>query len=248
MKYAALRRGARPAGWTRRWPVTAPVDYPAGYVGAARAARAAAAFFYLNRGARRAKCLLSHVRPGWTSAGWVTRVWYVDRRRRRRPLRRRRRVRRRRRRWWRRRRPAWSVATRRTRWLRRTGRVARLVGLDHHWSVGRWVWARIPRWNLGNVDTLAAYVGYRLRGRHARRIRGVVLPVLRLSQQMRGVSGARIRCAGRFTRRQRADRAIHRWGRVGRADRTARVEDRGVSAAFRFGAVGVTLTVAYRRG
>ena len=239
MRYAALRRGTRPGGWSRRWPVTAPLDYPGGYVGAARAARAAAAYFYLNRGVRRSKCLLSHVRPGWSPAGWITRVWYVDARRRTRPVRRRRRRRHRRvrpRRPWRRGRPAWAARTRRITWL------------AGEWRLGGWIWVRLPALRVGNADTLAAHVGYRLRGRHARRIRGVALPVLRLTQRMPGVVGARVRCAGRFTRRQRADRAIHRWGRVGRADRTARVEDRGVTAALRFGAVGVTVTVAYRGG
>jgi hypothetical protein len=251
VRYAALRRGSRPGGWTHRWPVTRPGDYPAGYVGAARAAARAAGYFYLNRGWRRSGCLLSHLRAGWTPTGWVVRVWYLDRRRKSRPLRRRRRprrVRRRPRRRWRGRRPRWAVRTRRTGWIRRHRRTAWPATLAGVTPPDRWIWVRLRGVRLGNADTIAAHVGYRLRGRHARRIRGVALPILRLTQKIPGVVGARVRCAGRFTRRQRADRAVHRWGRVGRADRTVRVEDRGVSTALRFGRVGVTVTVAYAGG
>jgi ribosomal protein S3 len=62
---------------------------------------------------------------------------------------------------------------------------------------------------------------------------------------MPGVVGARVRCHGRFTRRQRADRATHKWGRLGRTHLGARVEDARTGAALRFGAVGVTLLVNY---
>jgi ribosomal protein S3 len=86
---------------------------------------------------------------------------------------------------------------------------------------------------------------YRLRGRFERRTKSVALPLLRLTQKMPGVVGARVRCHGRFTRRQRADRATHKWGRLGRTHLGARVEDARTGAALRFGAVGVTLLVNY---
>ena len=57
-----------------------------------------------------------------------------------------------------------------------------------------------------------------------------------------------LRCAGRFTRRQRADRAAYRWGRLGRGDPATRVEEAFFTVPLRFGAVGVTLLVSYAPG
>jgi ribosomal protein S3 len=107
------------------------------------------------------------------------------------------------------------------------------------------VWVRLPGLFEGNLDTLVAHLVYRLRGRFERRTKSVALPVLRLTQKMPGVVGARVRCHGRFTRRQRADRSVHKWGRLGRTHRAARVEDARAGVALRFGAVGVTVLVNY---
>jgi hypothetical protein len=226
VKYAALRRASRPGGFTRRWPVTAPRDYPGGHVGSARVVRAAAAYFYLNRGWSRARHLLSHLRVTWGSAGWVVRVFYVDARRRR-PRR---------------------VGRGRSGWVRSRGAAPYLAGVATRWARSRpagWVWCRLPGLFEGNLDTLVAHLVYRLRGRFERRTKSVALPLLRLTQKMPGVVGARVRCHGRFTRRQRADRSTHKWGRLGRTHLGARVEDARATTALRFGAVGVTLLVNY---
>jgi ribosomal protein S3 len=104
---------------------------------------------------------------------------------------------------------------------------------------------RLPGLFEGNLDTLVAHLVYRLAGRYERRTKSVALPVLRLTQKMPGVVGASVRCHGRFTRRQRADAAVHAWGRLGRGDRSARVVDARTGVALRFGAVGVTVVVNY---
>lgn len=228
MRYARLRRAARPVGFTRRWPAAGVrLDYPAGHVGAARAAAAAAGYFYLNRGWRRTRNLFSHVRPVWTPAGWRTNVFYVDRRRAR---------------------PVRGGRPGRAAHLGAHPAAGYLTGVARRWGDPRgttWVWCRLPTLVVGTLDTLVAHLGYRLRGRAERRVKQVALPLLGLTQRLPGAVGGAVRCHGRFTRRQRADRAVHSWGVLHRTARTARVADTAAAVTLRFGAVGVTLLVNY---
>ena len=113
---------------------------------------------------------------------------------------------------------------------------------------GRWVWCVLPNLFYAGVAPLMADLAYRLQGRGERRLRGVALPLLNLTRRLPGVTGAAVRCHGRFVRRQRADHQTYRWGTLHRTNLAVTVDQGFATAALRFGAVGVTLTVGFGPG
>jgi len=113
---------------------------------------------------------------------------------------------------------------------------------------GRWVWCILPNLFYAGLAPLMADLAYRLQGRGERRLRGVALPLLNLTRQLPGVTGAAVRCHGRFVRRQRADHQTYRWGTLHRTNLAVAVDQGFATAALRFGAVGVTLTVGFGSG
>lgn len=113
---------------------------------------------------------------------------------------------------------------------------------------GRWVWCVLPNLFYAGVAPLMADLAYRLQGRGERRLRGVAIPLLNLTRQLPGVTGAAVRCHGRFVRRQRADHQTYRWGTLHRTNLAMAVDQGFATAALRFGAVGVTLTVGFGPG
>ena len=261
MKHLSLRR----ARWTTPgviFPVggssTWRVDYPVGYTRGELAAAAVGGYFFLNPGWRRSGFLFSHVRVTWTPQGWTSRVYFVGRPRRGRPPRGWRR-------WLRPSRPprgvfrvgSFSRGVEQTRvappgvprWgrvvLARGGRSAPWGETARVWRATRWVWSRIPHLRVGTLETLMNHLSYRIRGRFERRIRGVALPLLGLTRRIPTAVGAHLRCSGRFTRRPRGETQNFTWGVLRRGTPSTRVEQSFLTVPLRFGAVGVTLTVAY---
>jgi len=201
--------------------VTAHPDHPVGFRSGWDRLHRGVNYF---GGPRRGRYLFSHVRPGW-SGGWSLPCWYVDRRRRR-PRRGRNRLVR----------------------VVRAGRGYALGGGARVWGIPLgtvWVWTRLPGVFQGNLETLLSHVGYRLAGRGERRVKQVVLPLLGLTRRTPGVVGASVRVAGRFGRRQRADRARYSWGRPGRTHLGTFLADGTSEATLRFGRVGLKLAVNY---
>lgn len=212
----------------------------------------------------RSRKVYSHTTVVW-SHGWMVNVYVVARPRWGRPrtwrLRPRRRPRRRltpRCTWWRRRPrvPRTGVAPglwnrlvlafhKRRRYL--------TVGAAQWWStemtrqVGHpvgWRWIRL-RPHTGGATTLLAVVRYNLRGRGFRGAAGVIRPLVRAAARTGRVLGGSIRCAGRFTRKQRADYKVHRWGHLLRSGVGAHVEEARLVLPLKFGAVAVTLTLRF---
>lgn len=223
------------------------VDYPGGYARGTAAAAAVGGYFFLNPGWKKSGFLFSHARVTWTPRGWTSRVYFVGRPRRRRPPRGWRR-------WVRPRpphrgRPPRGGRRSPPRWGRtifaRGGRWAPWGETTRVWRATRWVWCRIPTLRVGTLDTLMNHLSYRIRGHSERRIRGVALPLLGVTRRVLGAVGAHLRCSGRFTRRPRGETRSFKWGRLRRGTPTARVEQSFLTVPLRFGAVGVTLTVAY---
>ena len=138
--------------------------------------------------------------------------------------------------------PRWGRALQ----LQRLIKKAHWKEMAQVWSTQvKWIWCQIPSLRKGTLETLTAQLGYRLRGRFERRIRGVALPLLKLTRQMSGVTGASVRCAGRFTRANRAKTQTFRWGKLHRGNPTTPVGETFLTVPLRFGAVGVTLLVSY---
>ena len=129
--------------------------------------------------------------------------------------------------------------------LARGGRFAPWGETARVWRTTRWVWCRIPTLRVGTLETLMNHLSYRIRGRFERRIRSVALPLLGTTRRVSGVVGAHLRCSGRFTRRPRGETQTFKWGVLQRGTPTTRVEQSFLTVPLRFGAVGVTLTVAY---
>lgn len=258
-----------PASGQSTWKL----DYPVGVYSGHQCTQLVRGYFLLNRPWRRTGNLFSHTRVFWRTK-WTALVWYVDRRRVRRRTRAataavgwwrwcvrtpRTTV------------VAFLVAphryVQRYRWGVRSfsqvpphphgGRWNRLgllsaargfinpaaaaaVGLPG----GVWVWCGLPDLFRAGLATVMADLAYRLTGRGERRIRGVALPLLNLTRQLPGVTGASVRCHGRFVRRQRADHQTYRWGRLSRTNASVLLDQGFATAALRFGAVGVTVTVS----
>lgn len=238
------------------------VDYPGGYSRGEIAAAAVGGYFFLNPGWAKSGFLFSHVRVTWGVSGWTTKVYFVGRTRRVRPplgwTR-----------WVRPGRPRRGEVhvvsrrdPRRSRrgprvppggvpppWGRavtaRGGKFAPWGETARVWRGTKWVWCRIPTLRVGTLETLMNHLSYRIRGRFERRIRGVALPLLGTTRRVLGAVGAHLRCSGRFTRRPRGEAQTFKWGVLRRGTPTARVEQAFLTVPLRFGAVGVTLTVAY---
>lgn len=226
------------------------VDYPGGYARGTVAAATVGGYFFLNPGWKKSGFLFSHTRVTWTPAGWTSRVYFVGRPRRGRPPS-----------GWRRwvfprpPREEFSVQVRKilppggSRWGRvifaRGGRAAPWGETTRVWRTTQWVWCRIPTLRVGTLETLMNHLSYRIRGRFERRIRGVALPLLGTTRRVSGAVGAHLRCSGRFTRRPRGETQTFKWGVLRRGTPTTRVEQSFLTVPLRFGAVGVTLTVAY---
>jgi len=249
MKHLSLRRGRWtsagvifPVGGSSNWRV----DYPGGYTRGEPAAAAVGGYFFLNSGWKKSGFLFSHTRVVWSPRGWISRVYFVGRPRWGRPpvgWRR-----------WLHPRKEFPVRGRRSpvrppRWGRtvfaRGGRSAPWGETTRVWRTTRWVWCRIPTLRVGTLETLMNHLSYRIRGRFERRIRGVALPLLGTTRRVFGAVGAHLRCSGRFTRRPRGETQTFKWGVLQRGTPTTRVEQSFLTVPLRFGAVGVTLTVAY---
>ena len=242
-----------PVGGVSNWRV----DYPVGYTRGEAAASAVGGYFFLNPGWKKSGFLFSHTRVTWTPSGWTTRVYFVGRPRRGRPPPGWRR-------WlrpWRSPPGVYRVGRPRSRgarlvtppggsrWgrvvLARGGRYAPWGETARVWRATRWVWCRIPTLRVGTLETLMNHLSYRIRGRSERRIRGVALPLLGTTRRVAGAVGAHLRCSGRFTRRPRGETQTFKWGVLQRGTPTTRLEQLFLTVPLRFGAVGITLTVAY---
>jgi hypothetical protein len=106
-----------------------------------------------------------------------------------------------------------------------------------------WRWKRIPK--ICSVNTVLALVAYRLRGRFTRRINLMAKPLLRLAKKVPGVRGIHLRCAGRFTRQERADHKVYRWGKsLGRSDMGQPLQSGRWAVPLKFGTVSLTLTMS----
>lgn len=210
-------------------------------------------YFFLNSGWRRSRGIFSHAGALWSSKGWRVQVWFLGGPRRRRHG------------WTRRR-----GGLRRTRQRHRPTR-ARPAGYPGKWSRclslrkwrsrglttgastwgaprgATWGWVRLPRGRTYTPPAgLLARIRYRLgSGRIEVRSRRVGLPLLRAALRLGGVVGAEVRCAGRFSRRQRATQETFRAGYLGRTNAGVTRVVQFTTLALRFGAVGVTLIVSF---
>lgn len=108
-----------------------------------------------------------------------------------------------------------------------------------------WQWCPLHEPGHGGIHLVRTALRYRLRGRYQRRIKTIVYPLMARLRRLNGVVGVSIRCCGRFTRSQRATHSRYQWGRLGVGDPSQRVASAFVTAALRFGSVGVTVVVNY---
>ena len=250
MAHHLSHRAYRPSEATLRVPSQAGAWVRARYL-------SAGAEIHLQRGRlwRRGSRLFSHTVVGWAAGAWRVQAFYLDRFRRRRTQRRiqlhQRLLR--------------STAAAATHWARpdwparawsalaaapaRAGRVWAAARAGAVGQLVQLVWCPLelpPGGGVpGGIRPLQALVRYRLRGRHQRRIKSVVWPLLQRVRSNLEVTGAAARCNGRFTRAQRASHEVYQWGRLGQGDPSQRVEAAFVTAPLRFGSVGVTLMVNY---
>jgi len=237
------------------WPVSsAPTpEYAVGVKTSRLLEEEARGYFFLNPGWRRTRGIFSHVSSTWGAGTWRVQVWFLGGPRRRRRWTSRRRslrvVRRRRR-------PRRSIPV--GKYPGKWGRSLLLRGWRRRglstgaviWGTPRgatWGWVRLPRGRAYTPPAgLLARIRYRLgSGRVEVRARRVGLPLLRGALRLGGAVGAEVRCAGRFSRRQRATQETWRAGYLGRNNSAVTRVTEFATLALRFGAVGVTLTVSF---
>jgi hypothetical protein len=106
-----------------------------------------------------------------------------------------------------------------------------------------WRWKRLPR--VCSVNTVLAMGAYRLRGRFTRRINLMARPLLRLAQRVPGMQSVHLRCAGRFTRQERADCKTYRVGKsLGRSNFSQPLQSGRWVVPLKFGTVSLTMTMS----
>ena len=236
------------------WPLNSAStpEYAVGVKVSRTLTQEAQGYFFLNSGWRRTRGIFSHAAPQWGQGTWRVQVWFLGGVRRRRGYRRRRTLRVvRRRRRPRRSRPVggypgkWGRSLLLRGWRRRGLSLGAAVW--GHPRGAMWGWVRLPRGRLYTPPAgLLARIRYRLgSGRVEVRSRRVGLPLLRGALRLGGVVGAEVRCAGRFSRRQRATQETWRAGYLCRNHSGVTRVTEFATLALRFGAVGVTLTVSF---
>lgn len=103
-------------------------------------------------------------------------------------------------------------------------------------------WKRLTR--VCSVNTVLALMIYRLRGRFTRRVNLMARPLIQLTKRIPGVKGLHLRCAGRFTRQERADHKVFKWGVLGRSDLGQPLQQGRWVVPLKFGTVSLSLTVS----
>jgi len=103
-------------------------------------------------------------------------------------------------------------------------------------------WKRLAK--VCSVNTVLALMVYRLRGRFTRRVNLMARPLMQLTKRIPGIKGLHLRCAGRFTRHERADHKVFKWGVLGRSDLGQPLQQGRWVVPLKFGTVSLTLTVS----
>jgi len=103
-------------------------------------------------------------------------------------------------------------------------------------------WKRLAR--VCSVNTVLALMIYRLRGRFTRRVNLMARPLIQLTKRIPGIRGLHLRCAGRFTRHERADHKVFKWGVLGRSDLGQPLQQGRWVLPLKFGTVSLSLTVS----
>jgi len=108
-------------------------------------------------------------------------------------------------------------------------------------------WRLISSARHGNINLWLGLLALRVNQRGTYRSRAIVFPLMNWAEQQEITpAGVHVRCAGRFTRKQRADYEIYRFGQhTSPNNLTQAVDQVFFTFPLKFGAIGITLTVNY---
>ena len=108
-------------------------------------------------------------------------------------------------------------------------------------------WRLISSARHGNINLWLGLLALRVNQRGTYRARAIAFPLMSWAEQQEiTTAGVQFRCAGRFTRKQRADYEVYRFGQHTSFNNLTRAVDQVFfTFPLKFGAIGITLTVNY---
>ena len=111
----------------------------------------------------------------------------------------------------------------------------------------RFVWRVIQHASEGGINLWLGWFTLKINQRGTYHTRRIAYPLLSWAHEQEiDFKGFRLRCAGRFTRQQRADYQVMRFGRcTNPANLRQRVDQVFFTFPLKFGAIGLTLTVNF---